>query len=120
MVKFEFNAQPVFMGKIEVEDLGNFALRAKSELGREYYVVVKTFLGKTIILKFGPLAPDLTALIYNMDLSFKKIDFKETAICREVDKFINDGRSSIVDIELISEMEALSYLPSAESILNSL
>lgn len=117
---FEFDQQPQFMQQIQVDDLGNFALRCHNTKDREYYVLVKTYLGKTIILKFGPVYGDLGALIDNMELSFKKLDYKENTIEREVDKYINDGRNFINHIELISENDVLAALPSAETILNSL
>ena len=48
------------------------------------------------------------------------MNFKEYTIEREIEKFINDGRSMINKVEIIQEMEALAHLPSAESFLNSL
>ena len=117
---FEFDQQPVFMQNIEIEDIGNVALRCSNEKLREYYIVVKTYLGKTAIISFGPLLGEIDALVDNMSLSFKKIDYKESTIEREIEKFINDGRSFINKVEIISENEALVHLPSAESFINSL
>ena len=117
---FEFDQQPVFMQNIDIEDIGNVALRCSNEKLRDYYIVVKTYLGKTAIISFGPLLGDLEALVDNMTLSFKKFDYKESTIEREIEKFINDGRSFINKVEIISELEALAHLPSAESFINSL
>lgn len=117
---FEFDQQPVFMQNINIEDIGNVALRCSNEKLREYYIVIKTYLGKTALISFGPLLGDVEALVDNMSLTFKKFDFKEYTIEREIEKFINDGRSMINKVEIIPEMEALAHLPSAESFLNSL
>lgn len=117
---FEFDQQPVFMQNIDIEDIGNVALRCTNEKLRDYYIVVKTYLGKTAIISFGPLVGDIEALVDNMTLSFKKFDYKEYTIEREIEKFINDGRSAINKVEIINELEALAHLPSAESFLNSL
>ena len=117
---FEFDQQPVFMQNIQVEDLGNFALRCSNDKGKEWYIVVKTYLGKVAMLKFGPVYPDITALLENMDLSFKKFDYKEATIERETDKFLNDGRNAINKVEIIQEGIALGMMPTAESFLNSL
>lgn len=92
---FEFDQQPVFMQNIDIEDIGNVALRCSNEKMRDYYIVVKTYLGKTAIISFGPLVSDIDALVDNMTLSFKKFDYKESTIEREIEKFINDGRSFI-------------------------
>lgn len=117
---FEFDQQPVFMQNIQVEDLGNFALRCSNEKGKEWYIIVKTYLGKVAMLKFGPVYPDITALLENMELSFKKFDFKEMTIERETDKFLNDGRNGINKVEIIPEYAALAMMPTAESFINSL
>lgn len=117
---FEYDQQPVFMKNIQIDDIGNFALRCNNSAGKEYYIVVKTYLGKTALMKWGPVYPDITALIENMELSFKKFDFKEYTIERETEKFINDGRAGINNVELISESEALCSMPTSASYLNSL
>jgi hypothetical protein len=117
---FEFDQQPVFMQNIDIQDIGNIALRCSNEKLRDYYLVIKTYLGKTAIISFGPLLGDVEALVDNMSLSFKKFDYKEYTIEREIEKFINDGRSMINKVEIINELEALAHLPSAESFLNSL
>lgn len=117
---FEFDQQPVFMQNIDIEDIGNVALRCSNEKMRDYYIVVKTYLGKTAIISFGPLVSDIDALVDNMTLSFKKFDYKESTIEREIEKFINDGRSFINKVEIIHELEALAQLPNAESFINSL
>jgi hypothetical protein len=117
---FEYDQQPVFMQNIQIDDIGNVALRCSTEKGQEYYIVVKTYLGKTALLKFGPVYPDITCLTENMELTFKKFDYKECTIEREISKYINDGRASITKVEVIAEYEALTMMPSAESFLNSL
>jgi hypothetical protein len=117
---FEFDQQPVFMQNIEIEDIGNVALRCTNAKLRDYYIVVKTYLGKTALISFGPLVSDVDALVDNMSLTFKKFDFKESTIEREIEKFINDGRSAINHVEIIQEMCALAYLPNADMFINSL
>ena len=117
---FEFDQQPVFMQNIQIEDLGNFALRCTNDKGKEWYIIVKTYLGKVAMLKFGPVYPDISALLENMELYFKKFDYKESTIERETDKFLNDGRNAINKVEIIAEYEALAMMPTAESFINSL
>ena len=53
-------------------------------------------------------------------LNYKKFDYKEYTIEREVEKFINDGRNAINKIEIITEYEALARMPTAASFLESL
>jgi hypothetical protein len=117
---FEYDQQPVFMQNIDIMDIGNVALRCSNIKLRDYYIVVKTYLGKTALISYGPVVSDVNALVDNMSLTFKKFDYKELTIEREIEKIINDGRSAINNVEIISEAEALAHLPSAQSFINSL
>lgn len=117
---FEFDQQPVFMQNIQVQDIGNVAMRCTNEKQQEYYLVTKTYLGKTAFLKFGPVYGGVEALVDNMELVFKKFDYKESTIVKEINKCLNDGRNGITKVELISEWSALSNMPTPESFTNSL
>ena len=46
-------------------------------------------MGKTSILKFGPVCPDIEALLNEFSVDYKKIDYKETAVFKEINKFID-------------------------------
>ena len=117
---FEYDQQPVFMQNIEVDDIGNVALRCSNQKMQEYYIVTKTYLGKTFILKFGPLFSEIETLVDNLELSFKKVDYRESIIIREINKYLQDGRNLINKVEIIPEYTALAALPTADQFLNSL
>jgi hypothetical protein len=80
-----------------------------------YYIIVKTVMGKTSIIKFGPVCPDIEALINDFSVSYKKIDYKEGAIYKEIEKFINDFKKEIDKIEEITEYEAWQDFPSIQA-----
>jgi hypothetical protein len=113
---FEYNAQMVFMNQLEVEDIGNFALRGVSDDFAEYYFITKTSLGKTHILKFGPCIPDIDQLVEDFSVAYKKIDYKEATIKTELKKFINDGKKGITNAEILDLEEALSCFPKVTEI----
>lgn len=117
---FEFDQQPIFMQNIQVQDIGNVAMRCTNEKGQEWYLVVKTYLGKTAFIKYGPVYGGIEALVDNMELTFKKFDYKESTIVKEINKCLNDGRSSITKVELVSEWSGLSAMPTPDAFLNSL
>ena len=73
---FEFKPEMCYMEQLDVEDIGNVCIRAISEHELEYYIITKTILGKTFILKFGPILPDLQALWSGFSVNFSKIDYK--------------------------------------------
>jgi hypothetical protein len=111
---FEYSVQKTFSESIDVVDMGNTALRCTNRLMDNYYIIVKTVMGKTSIIKFGPVCPDIEALINDFSVSYKKIDYKEGAIYKEIEKFINDFKKEIDKIEEITEYEAWQDFPSIQ------
>jgi hypothetical protein len=108
---FEYSVQRTFNESIDVVDIGNAALKCVGSKLDEYYIILKTVMGKVSIVKFGPVIPDLEELLNDFTVSYKKIDYKETAIHKEVDKFINDFRKEITSVEEVTEYEAWQALP---------
>jgi len=124
---FEFNATRTFNETLQIDDIGNCAIRCEGimqegriKMPADYYLITKTVMGKTGILKFGPVMPDLNEMQSTFSVAFKKINYKEQAIEHEIDMFINDGRKAITKAEAITEFEAFDAYPSAEDTFNNL
>lgn len=111
---FEYSVQRTFNEAIDVVDIGNTALKCVGSKLDEYYIILKTIMGKVSILKFGPVCPDIDVLINDFSVSYKKIDYKEMAIFKEVDKFINDFRKEITSVEEVTEYEAWQAFPTIQ------
>ena len=110
---FEFKPEMCYMEQLDVEDIGNVCIRAISEHELEYYIITKTILGKTFILKFGPILPDLQALWSGFSVNFNKIDYKEGKIIKEISTMLNNSnpKDKIAKAEVITEYEAFSIFP---------
>ena len=111
---FEYSVQRTFNESIDVVDIGNTALRCTGSNLDDYYIILKTILGKTSILKFGPVTPDLEMLTNDFSVSYKKIDYKESTINKEIDKFINDYKKEITQVEEITDYEAWEAFPAVQ------
>lgn len=111
---FEFAVQRTFNESIDIADIGNTALRCTNTKLDNYYIIVKTIMGKTSILKFGPVCPDLEVLLNDFSVSYKKFDYKENIICKEIDKFINDFKKEINSVEEITDYEAWQDFPAIQ------
>lgn len=111
---FEYSVQKTFNESIDVVDIGDTALRCTGNRLDEYYIIIKTVMGKVSIIKFGPVVPDIDALFNDFSVVYKKIDYKENLIIKEVDKFINDYKKEIVKVEEITEHEAWQAFPAIQ------
>ena len=108
---FEYSVQKTFNETIDVADIGNTALRCHGKKLDFYYIILKTVMGKTHVIKFGPVMPDIDVLFNDFTVSYKKMDYKENLIEKEVDKFINDYKKEITLVEEITEYEAWLDFP---------
>lgn len=108
---FEYAVQKTFNETIDLVDIGNVSLKCTSTLGIEYYIRIKTVLGKVHLIKFGPVCSDLESLFNDFNVAYKKFDFKESVICKEIDKFINDYKKGITSVEEITEYELWENFP---------
>ena len=111
---FEYSIQKTFNEAIDVVDIGNTALRCVGSKLDEYYMILKTVMGKVSIMKFGPIVSDLEVLMNDFEVSYKKIDYKENLISKEVNKFINDFKKEITQVEEITEYEAWQAFPAIQ------
>lgn len=108
---FEFSIQKTFNQSIDVVDAGNTALRCTNGKMDSYFLITKTVLGKTSILKFGPVCSDLDLLLDDFSVSYKKFDYKEAVLAKEIDKFLNDYKKEIDTVEEITDFEAWQEFP---------
>ena len=111
---FEFSVQRTFNQSIDVVDMGNTVLRCTNTQLLDFYIITRTILGKTHILKFGPICPDFDMLINEFSVNYKKIDYKESQVYKEIDKFINDFKKDINNVEEFTEYEAWQEFPTIQ------
>lgn len=114
---FEYSATRTFNEMIDIVDIGNMALRCiKEKDACEYFIITKTVFGKTSIIKFGPICPDIDMLIDGFEVEYKKMDYKESKIEKEIDKFINDFKKEVSLVEEITEYEAWQNFPEIQQL----
>ena len=116
---FEFSVQKTFNESIDVVDIGNTALRCTNKHFDTYYLIIKTVMGKTAIIKYGPVCAEIDALLPDFFVNYKKIDYKETAICKEINTFINDFKKEIDTVEEIPDYEAWQDFPHIQQLFEN-
>lgn len=116
---FEYSATRTFNETIDLVDIGNTAIRCIAGI-YDYYMIIKTVYGKTSILTFGPTNPDFEELAEDFSVSYKKMDYKENKICKEITKYINNPYSEIERVEEIPEFEAWVNFPKIKELFENL
>lgn len=111
MHKFGYSQETIFSKELDVDELGQVALEARDSDSMFYYLVIRTSLGQSSILEYGPIVPDIAILPDVTEIKFQRIDFNELKIKQIIKKFLmarNKGKNKIEDVIQIDVNDALS------------
>ena len=114
----DYKAQRTYDATLELDDAGNCAVFChgyfkdnRITLPGDYYMIISTVMGKTTIIKWGPMIPDIVELPNGYSLDIKTFQYKETTIERELTMFINGPERGIYEAVEITREEALQAIP---------
>lgn len=105
-MEFEYFYVQSINASINIDDIGNCAIAAYTDLGEVYYLVIKTLLGTTMVFQYGPLVDGSDILHKSVNCSFKRIGFKESAIQKVITNFLNNPYAKITQAVEITPEEA--------------
>lgn len=112
-MRLGYNVSTEFQNEINIEDTGNFSLHCMSATRKlNWFVIVRTMLGTTTIVEFGPEVFTADLIQNGYDFCVKKLDYDEDKIMEEVSKFVNKRtkRKNIQIVTQISYEEAVGHI----------
>lgn len=110
-MNFEYARQSEYTNDIEIDTIGNCAIRGTRCANEMYYIcIVRTSIGLTELFESGPYLPDRT-LSNVCETSYQKIEYDERKIKKFISSFLQAPRKpsvlNIYQAEQISIEEAL-------------
>lgn len=111
---FEYLQRIIVDAQLDVENIGECVIRGRNDLGEEFYLIIRTDMGWTEQINYGPVTPDVDILPFNISLNYARFEFNQTKLMRAIDKFLNDPKKMITQAEVIELAEV------HESIINSI
>lgn len=115
---FEYGESVLYDYELDIEELGQVSLKAEDTTGLSYYLVIKTSLGFSSILEFGPLKEDATILPLFYDMTFKRIEFDEVKLKGVIRKFIGPRKKMKTDISKVSVITTEEALDSGVNLID--
>ena len=103
---FEYLQRVTVEGELVVDNIGDCVIEANNDFGELFYLIIRTELGWTEILEYGPCVPDLLLLHAEYQIKYNRFEFSEYKIQKRIDKFLNDGKRSITQAK-ITDLEAI-------------
>lgn len=94
---FEYMSHVQCDASIEIPDIGNCALIARSLIGEAHLMIVNTVMGTTEIFNCGPVRSDGMLDNY-VSVTYRKMPYSDSKIKNAINKFVN-----IADVVYVEE-----------------
>ena len=107
---FDYLQRVVVESQLEVDNIGECVLRANNDVAEEFYLIIKTELGWTEVLEYGPCVPDLDLLQMNYQITYNKFEFNQGKIERIIDKFLNNPKRVITQAAVVELEDIYDFL----------
>lgn len=102
---FKYNYLMTATGILEVDNMGQCAVKASNALGEEYYLIVRTSLGKTCVFTYGPIMPDIEILPPHISCVIDRFDYSEKKIKAYIARWLEDVKKNITKAEEVEDTE---------------
>lgn len=104
MATFEFANEWRPTNSIDIPELGNFFLEAINEEETYYYYLsVRSSLGTSTIVWYGPVVPDVERLPAGYQIEFERFPFGDKKMIAWITKWLNDKVKKITGAYLIDQ-----------------
>lgn len=107
---FEYLQRIVVDAELTIDNIGDCVVVCNNDLGEEFYLIIKTELGWTEVLEYGPYAPDFEQLPVNYSVKYSRFEFSQFKLERLIDKFLNDGKRAITQARVTELAEVYDNL----------
>lgn len=117
-MNFEYARQSEFTADIEIDTIGNCAIRGTCANEMYYICIIRTSIGLTELFESGPYLPDGT-LSTICETSYQKIEYDERKIKKFIVSFLQASRKpSILNIYQAEQLSIEEALDSCIDICN--
>lgn len=110
---FEYLQRVIVDAQLDVENIGECVLRGRNDLGEEFYLIIKSDMGWTEQINFGPVTPEVDILPFNISLTYARFEFNQAKLMRAIDKFLNDPKKMITQADVIELGEIQEHIQDA-------
>ncbi len=96
---FDYLERVVVEGQIDIPNIGQCAILTRNDLGEEWYLIIKTELGWTEVIEYGPAHVDFQLLPTSVRQTYDRFEYNEGKLERIINKFLNEPKRLISQAE---------------------
>lgn len=93
-MEFEYKPVKMFDATIDIENIAQCALELTDSLSFNYYLIITTILGESIVFEYGPIVPDIKMLPKSVVCSITKVNYDLYRLKKIISTFIADRKNS--------------------------
>ena len=109
-MKFDYLQRVLVDAQLDVDDIGACVILGRNSLNEEYYLIITTTLGFTEKILYGPVAPEINILPFNVSLSYNRFEYSQGKIEKAIDMFLNDPKKGIIYAEVVTHQDILNKI----------
>ena len=111
---FEYNEIITSTGMYEVSDVGNCCIKIVEQPSlKENYLYIKTELGSTTIIQFGPTIIDEEIVLDKFIFTIENFQYNEKRIIKTIDKFFK----SLYNITEVNELQPQEFWSKLQGVI---
>lgn len=107
---FDYMERVVVEGQLDVENIGECIIQANNDFGEIFLLMIRTELGWTQVIDYGPLVPDIELLSPNFKILYNRFEFNQQKIEKLIDRFLNDPKKEITQARVVDVTEITDLL----------
>lgn len=107
---FDYMERVVVEGQLDVENIGECIIQANNDFGEIFLLMIRTELGWTQVIDYGPLVPDIELLSPNFKILYSRFEFNQQKIEKLIDRFLNDPKKEITQARVVDVTEITDLL----------
>lgn len=109
-MKFEYLQRVTVESELDVENIGECVIEANNDFGETFFLIIRTELGWTEVLEYGPCVPDLLLLHHSYQIKYNRFEYSEFKLEKIIDKFLNDSKRAITQAKVTDLNEIREFL----------
>lgn len=114
---FEYSQRVVVEAELDIDNIGQCAILARTDLGEEYYLMIRSELGEVDIVEYGPAIPDMSKLPASVTYLYDHFEYSDYKLQKRIDKFLNNTKRGITQAQCVQVDEILPHIESAAHLL---
>lgn len=114
---FEYCQRIMVEAQIDIPDIGECAILARTDLGEEFYLLIRSELGYCHVVEYGPSIPDLSVLPASVTYTYDYFEYSQYKLEKRIEKFLNNSKRGITQAQVVEVGDILPHFRNLATVI---